>query len=445
MALNLSRKRFSDEEEENKHNGGPKRARPTVRVISKAAEAKKEKSKALMLAIGDRFGQSERFELETAYRLHMDPQRDVGRIPSIGIIQPAFQQGAIVVTIFQKVNAWELRAAKTAEQLRVVPLGNKNCGDIVPHDVVIRPFAWRSPTPVVKNGDTSIEGTSAVNGFGRRARAQVVGIAATANNLSKEGDNHSVVIIGGVATTTHTGHQAIPAFATVIASLTPYAVSGDTPSQLVPAIAQAGVPDDKFRVGLHPLDERVIAAIKIRAERQVDAAMDNWRKEYKQSLNDAKSLPAFLVELKSMVATELQGFELNMRDKPSAAHMHWYGLEQAVIHAMQYDWKLSDGDLAAELKAARDKWRPDREDIDFITANGGKVDRSVEGDLRRLLDNKTVTVREAYYTGGLRKMLRLHLHHSSEEMHTISRIMKVGLSLSSPNPGAPLDILGRAG
>lgn len=430
------RARARDEDEQ---DGSGKRYKATDRPVTKALEKKKSKvSKALEL-VKDRYGASERFEMEQAYRDSMDHERDSGRITSFGRKNPSFPQGAIVRSVKQHTDAYQQRHESVPEFKRVVPLGSKLALDIMPGEVLIQRFAWRVPNPKVKQGDTSLVVTSHVGGFGAREKAQFAGIATTANRVSTaDGDNRSTSLVAGHATTIHTGHQVIPAFSTVIATLTPYAVRGDSPGSMVPAIDEKGQPDDKFRVALHPLDERVVSAVLLRRRKMVD----NLFVEFKGPLGTEQGMAStYWPKLSQLVADELKGFELFPDDRPTAPYIAWYGIRRALFFAAWKNYGFVGCGAAAFITEMREKFKISREDEDFVASHGGTIDMSEEGKVLNVLKDASLSAADAYLQSGIDRLVENKIDHAVQGLHCVMRRMVVGIALNWCNPGSELDVL----
>lgn len=441
LQARLRRPRDGDED------GGHKKKfrQASDRPVTQALEKKRSKMDMALGRVADRHGTSERFELEQAYRDAMDPERDTGRIVSFGRKNPVFPQGAIVRSVKQDPRAWERRGERMPDFKRVVPLGGKNTFDIQPGEVSFQMFYHRVPNPKVKQGDTSITVSTTVNGLGPRDKAQFAGISTTANRVSTpDGDNRSNNLMAGLATVVHTGHQVIPFGATVLFTLTPYAVKGDTPSSMVPAIDEKGQPEDKFRVALHPLDERVVSAMLLRCRMRVDKAIGDW-----VGRNDASDPDAMKNRLWSVVAKlaedELRGFELFPDDKPSAAYITWYGIRRILILAIEKNLSFVGCGAADAIKEARAKFRISREDDDFVAAHGGSIDMSEEGKLMRVLNgegeyaNKSAAT--TYFVHGIDRLIEARIDHAVQGQHCLLRRTVVGISMNWCNPGSELDLL----
>lgn len=416
-----------------------KKRKPTTQVIDLALEQKKSKVSAALTRVSDRYGNSERFEMEQAYRDAMDKERATGRIVSFGRKSIVFPQGAIVRSVKQHPKAYEQRNESVPEFKRVVPLGGKNCFDIMPGEVCIQLFKWRVPNPKTKQGDTSIVATSTVNGLGPREKAQFAGISTTANKVSgPDGDNRSNNLMAGLAMVIHTGHQIIPAFSRVFFSLTPFSVRGDTPSSMVPAIDEKGQPEDKFRVALHPTDERVVSAILLRRRAQVDKCVAEFDDG---TATAARMKSEFWTSLNQLVTDELAGFELFPDDKPTAAYMYWYGVQRAMIYAIGQGWGFAETGLAAAIKEGREKFRISREDEDFVASHGGTVDTSQEGTIRSVLEDGAVSSFDAYFKHGIDKLISAKIDHAVQGQHNMMRRNTVGIAQNWCNPGGELDLL----
>lgn len=423
-----------------------KQARPDV--MTRALEEKKERVGNALERLKDRvsgsYGVSERFLLEEAYRNAMDQSRDTGRIYSAGRTNPAFPQGAIVRSVKQHPKAWEKRGESTPEFKRVVPLGNKNCFDITPGEWLIQDFKWRVPNPKVKPGDTSLIVTSCTNGMHTRSKAQVVGLSTTANRVSvPEGDNHSNALIAGIGTYVFDSAGVMPAFATILLCLTPDSVVGDTPASMLPLVQEKGKPDDKFRVSVRALDERVVSAVCLRRRQKID---DLGRRITTGVAGaDAAEFKAQMWgQMKQLSADELKGSELFPDDKPTAAYMAWYAIHRGVIHAIGQGWGIQACGIAEEIKRVRDQFKISREDERFVESHGGTLDTSAETKLTTLLGTDTQAI-DAYFNQGLDKLIEAKLDHARQGMHNVLRRMIGGISLSWSSTGQENDVLAGMG
>lgn len=420
------------------HGGKAKRPKPTDRPVSKVMDEKDAKIETARQRLSDRFGYSERFEMEEAYRMSMDRERDTGRIISFGRTSPPFPQGAIVRSVKQSPKAWQQRGDSVPDFKRIVPLGNQNCFDIRPGDIIFQLFQHRVPNPKTKQGDTTIVATSTVNGLSSRTKAQIIGVATTANRVTgTDGDNRSNALVAGIGGPIHTGHQVLPAFCTVVCSLTPYTVRGDTPNSVIPAIDEKGQPEDKFRLATHPLDERVVSAMLLRRRALVDKCLDG------AVITAEGEMKQYWTALGGLVDDELKGFELSPDDRPTAAYMLWYGIRRGVILAISQDYDFVGCGLNQAILDGNDKFKISREDDEFVASHGGQIDNSQEGNLKTILKDTSTqrTVLKAYFEEGFDKFIESRIDHSVQGIHLLLRRMTLGINLDWANSGSAFDCM----
>lgn len=452
--MNLRKRRLDESADDLPDDSTPaaKKLRPSARVLGRAIEMKKSAAERFAAETGKQ-QQADKFLREKDFVDSLKSSRITGRIQSAGRKNPAFIQGYISQTVKQSPGAYETRA-ETPESDRVVPLGDKQCLNIMPGDVLMAPVKARAFAARTKQGDTSIEVTSAANGLDKDARYQFIGIARTANKLTEDGDLRSAAQIAGVSTTINTGGSAIPAFAHVVVAMTPFMHTDPVSKQTVPGIDQVGQPQDKFVFSLHALDERSISVNCAKIRQDINgfffaSGALNMAYAVPDGLNGrAARIKTALGLIQHYVDNKITTFQAIPSECPSAAYAFWYAAERALT-CCQFarethkttDFKNSDTGIGAFIIKNQKNFLSSRDDEEFFTANGIVPDRSAEAQVQSELSNPGAVPTHLYRVNGVYDFIKLQETNTLGTWERLLRMTTAGKSLNCANVGSELDLL----
>lgn len=397
-----------------------KQERPTdiVDKIIKADEAAKQRRK-------DEASAPKRFKQDKAFLDTVSKGARGGRVRGKRRNMPDMPQAYVSLTVKQSADAHGDRDEAVPESKRILPLGSKECMDIVPGELVmttVKPKGW---VPTTLPGDAQVEVTSTPNGLSADMAMQFVGFARTANSGAEDGGARSAVHIAGTATTLNRGFNAIRPFVPLVATVTPNTYTDPRTGHTMPFIdeSETGQPADKFHFGIHELDSRtwLLGTEKLR----------RWFTEERKTTRDNA---AMLAKVTTRLA-ELSGPKIET-ECVEARYLFWYTLSALGEAATQENF-----DMGQFFVSHRNKFKDTTDAKEFYEANGltKSQENKVEQDMIAAASQRQWPA--VGYSTGLGPWIQSNLEKACAAWGDYLERMRCGIATNYSSVGGETDVL----
>jgi hypothetical protein len=386
------------------------------------------------------------------------------------INNPIFSQSEVVQTFKFNQKLHEQRAKTPAENM-IVPLGNPNCVDVMPDEL-----AYLTNEEKVSRGPRNPHfadrfAVTMMNGLAPSTNVRVIGMTkgkAQAGIGAAHNAQTFTVRVRGTGTVKHTGKARIPAGARVAFSPIPHTLTipgrllndgTRTPDGKIPAVAETGVPADKFRANIFELNHGSVVAFTQEYAVSIDkvlydAMVKPGAPQYAPGL-----LRGLLDTCNKTIIDKIVGYNYGDSMQPVELFAHYYALHRA-IDAAELMW--------LPAMAPVDQWAEFMKDVRTeVTLVKRSEERFYHTQQAAKLYNvpalleasdskwKLATVTDAPAPGEEIKVYRTRLHimrtwllesqriaHGTQ--HTWADDKTIGIAMTTAMPGQDIDIcLGR--